>query len=158
MDQPSLDQPSAAASRNQAIAALNALLRCEIAALERYETVLARGRSGIGWCGWWIVADCRASHDLRVHSLIARIDALGGLPADSGPLADGDLASPAATTARSARLRAVRELGADEDHVLSTYEDALFRLDPESRQLVERELLPEQRSTCHAVHHHASAW
>ena len=135
---PPLEDPVA-----NAIAALNHLLRGEIAAVETYEKAV----------GFFAVrpphplCTCLDSHRHRAQALRDRLDTLGGIVA-TGAGAWGMFArateAVAAMLGNAAVLRALHE---GEELGLADYRKSLAALDEDSRALVARALLPEQEET-----------
>ena len=123
---------------------LNSFLRGEISAVETYRQALDKiettpVRSTL--------EDCMRSHQTRVDVLRNRIAMLGGDPAtESGPwgtfakLVEGG----AKVFGDKAAIAALEE---GEDHGRNDYRRDIDKLDAESRQLVERQLMPEQERT-----------
>ncbi len=123
---------------------LNSFLRGEISAVETYRQALnkvddMRAKTEL--------EQCHMSHQRRVDLLKARIVQLGGEPAQSsGPW--GAFAKAAEGTATVfGEKAAIDVLEEGEDHGLKDYQTGLPDLDPGSRALVERELLPAQEQT-----------
>ena len=126
-----------------AIAALNRLLRGEIAALETYEKAVAffAVRPPHALC------TCLESHRHRAQALRDRLDELGGIVAE-GSGAWGVFARAAeAAAALVGHATILRALHEGEELGLADYRAALAALDEDSRALVERSLLPEQEET-----------
>lgn len=114
---------------------LNEFLREELSAVESYRQALPalndpylRARA----------AECLRSHGMRVDILLDEIDELGGAAyasADSwNGIAQGENAAIAA-------------LASGETQVLTRYRKDLRKLDIDTQELVEMELLPEQART-----------
>jgi bacterioferritin (cytochrome b1) len=132
-------------NKNKNIDQLNSFLRGEISAVETYRLALER-----------LASDSPArpqldavmtSHARRVNTLRDRIRNLGGHPSEnSGPW--GTLVKAVETGAKVLGDRvviAVLEQG--EDHGLNDYISDMNKLDPEARDLVSNELLPQQEET-----------
>jgi hypothetical protein len=131
-------------SWEQTIDTLNAFLRDEVAAVAAYEQALRR----LGWSERTEELNaCLRSHRKRVATLREQILQLGGLPTQSSgawgaftTLLDG---APASDDDRET----ISALEEGEDHGLKLYLDDVWKLDQESRKLIEREVLPEQMRT-----------
>jgi hypothetical protein len=102
---------------------------------------------------------CLASHERRIATLEQRIRFLGGNPheqqgqqhgqeEDEHSSADSDTASSAGlSVADDTEDAAIRALEASEDRGLKHYLDDVCKLDHDTRNLVAREILPEQVRT-----------
>ncbi len=133
---------------NKVVEQLNSFLRGEISAVETYRQALqqlknTKARSQL--------EEVRMSHERRVELLRAQIKRLGGKPANgAGPwgtfakLVEGG----ASMLGEKAAISALEE---GEDHGLRDYRADLSTLDPESRSLVQRELMPAQERTHTAI-------
>jgi hypothetical protein len=129
---------------DKTVDALNGFLRGEISAVETYRQAIEKlGRSPTGAQ----LEDCRRSHEQRVAKLRAQVARMGGEPAkDSG--AWGAFARLVEGGSKVFGERAaVAALEEGEDHGLKLYRDDLTKLDAQTRQLVETDLLPEQERT-----------
>ncbi len=127
---------------------LNSLLRGEMSAVETYRTALAKVKTPTAHTE---LAECERSHEQRVLKLKSRVLALGGKPVESSgawgkisKLVEGGAAALGDRTAIAA-------LEEGEDRGVADYRKALPVLDPESRSLVEQELLPAQMRTHRAM-------
>jgi hypothetical protein len=124
--------------------ALNSFLRGEMSAVETYRQALDKidtdpVRSTL--------EQCLTSHQKRVALLSGRISALGGDVA-TGSGAWGTFAKLVEGGAKVfGEKAAVAALEEGEDHGRNDYQRDLDKLDTESRQLVERQVLPEQERT-----------
>jgi bacterioferritin (cytochrome b1) len=119
------------------IEGLNALLRCELAAVDAYRRALrsAEGRATVDATE---ILRFASEHQRTVAVLQGAVRELGGAPA-----------SEAATSGAFARLRdtaTVRELLDGEESGLRMYEAANGLLDGDARELVTDELIPRQRT------------
>lgn len=126
---------------------LNALLRGEISAVETYDQAISRletvpARSQL--------EQCRRSHERRVQRLRDTITQLGGQPSTtSGPW--GGFAKFVEGGAKLlGEKAAIAALEEGEDHGLKQYRSDLNDLSGPARDIVSRELLPEQEQT-HSV-------
>ena len=123
---------------------LNSFLRGEISAVETYRQALDKieampVRSTL--------QQCLRSHEMRVDLLKTRIATLGGEPSsESGPW--GTFAKLVEGGAKVfGDKAAVAALEEGEDHGRNDYRRDIDKLDAESRQIVERQVLPEQERT-----------
>jgi len=123
---------------------LNSFLRGEISAVETYRQALDKiedtpVRSTL--------QQCLESHQTRVNVLKSRISMLGGDPADSS----GPWGAFAKLVEGGAKVfgdkAAVAALEEGEDHGRNDYKRDIDKLDAESRQIVELQVLPEQERT-----------
>jgi demethoxyubiquinone hydroxylase (CLK1/Coq7/Cat5 family) len=128
----------------QTVDTLNSLLRGEISAVETYRQAMEKLNHSASRTQ---LSDCHLSHEQRVAKLRAQVERLGGQPsAESGPwgmfarLVEGG----AKAFGEKAAISALEE---GEDHGLKLYRDEISKLDPESRRLVEIDLLPAQERT-----------
>jgi hypothetical protein len=129
---------------SEAIDTLNKLLRGEISAVETYGQALERLSKSSFVAD---LAECRRSHEERAELLRQQVVRLGGEPAESsGPwggfakLIEGG----AKLFGEKAALSALEE---GEDHGLKLYRNEQSKLDPTTREIVERSLLPAQERT-----------
>ena len=91
---------------------------------------------------------CLASHERRIATLEQRIRFLGGDPNEEHDAASSDTASAAGPgTSRDPADAAIMALEASEDRGLKHYLDDVCKLDRDTRNLVAREILPEQVRT-----------
>ena len=123
---------------------LNSFLRGEISAVETYRQALEKLEAAPLRTS---LQECLRSHEMRVDLLKQRITSLGGEPStDSGPrgtfakLVEGG----AKVFGDKAAIAALEE---GEDHGRNDYRRDIDKLDPESRQLIERQVMPEQERT-----------
>lgn len=131
-------------THNPMVDKLNSFLRGELSAVETYRMAMEKLGAGASQTR---LQECMSSHQQRVNLLRSRIQQLGGQPAqDSG--AWGGLAKlvqgGADLLGEKAAISALEE---GEDHGLKDYRTDLEKLDPESRRLVESQLLPAQQQT-----------
>lgn len=123
---------------------LNSFLRGEISAVETYRQALAKVEQEPIRTE---LESCLRSHEKRVGVLRSRIETLGGDPATSS----GTWGAFAKLVEGSARMlgdkAAVAALEEGEDHGRDDYRRDVDKLDAESRQLVENQVLPEQHRT-----------
>jgi uncharacterized protein (TIGR02284 family) len=135
-----------AMSRN--IDQLNSFLRGEISAVETYRKALDKVRDPSVKSQ---LMECERSHESRVDVLKERIQQLGGSPAvSSGPWGAFSkvVTAGAAFAGDKAAIAALEE---GEDHGLNDYQRDIDKLDPETRALVENDLLPAQKRTHDAL-------
>ena|SRR5882757_1576698 len=123
---------------------LNKLLRGEISAVETYGQAIERLSKSTFVAD---LAECRRSHEERAELLRQQIVRLGGDPArSSGPW--GGFAKLIEGGAKLfGEKAALATLEEGEDHGLKLYRNELSRLDPVTRDLVERSLLTAQERT-----------
>jgi uncharacterized protein (TIGR02284 family) len=131
-------------STEQSVGKLNSLLRGEISAVETYRQALDRVVDGQARIQ---LEECAKSHQERVQTLRNCVSRLGGTPSqDSG--AWGTFAKLVEATAKPfGDKAAIAALEEGEDRGLSDYRKELPNLDPQSRAVVETELLPAQERT-----------
>ncbi len=129
-----------APDRQRSIGTLNACLRGELSAADTFDQTIAR----FGSDAPAELLSAVVSHRRRAVKLADRIRDLGGTPAvESGlwrsftRLVEGR----PRTFGRSSALSALQE---GEDRGVTQYRERLAGLDPQSRRLVEAEILPEQ--------------
>jgi demethoxyubiquinone hydroxylase (CLK1/Coq7/Cat5 family) len=134
-------------SQSDWVGALNELLEGEISAVETYRQALAKVDDPLARRD--LVA-CEQTHEKHVMVLRERISELGGTPTRTS----GVWGTFARLVEGGARLlgdkTAIAALEEGEDHGLKIYRKHLGALDPESRRVIEEELLPEQERT-HAM-------
>ena len=123
---------------------LNSFLRGEISAVETYRQALEKVETPPLRT---TLEDCLRSHQMRVDLLKRRVATLGGDPAtESGPW--GTFAKLVEGSAKVfGDKAAIAALEEGEDHGRNDYRRDIDKLDAESRQLVERQVLPEQERT-----------
>ena len=121
----------------------NKLLRGEISAIETYETALGKVGDEPELAGK--VKQMHGDHVDAAELLRGRVRALGGEP-ETGSGAWGAFANTVAGTASllgdTAALKALKE---GEEHGLKDYQNQLENFDPETRQLVETQLIPRSQ-------------
>jgi len=124
---------------------LNSFLRGEMAAVETYEMTLEK-IDEISTARDELLINLKSHRD-RVMALQEAIVAAGGTPAtSSGPW--GTFAKAVEGSAKVfGEKAAVAALEEGEDHGVKDYNEDLDDLDPEVRQLVTTELIPEQQKT-----------
>jgi hypothetical protein len=127
---------------------LNSLLRGEIAAVESYRQALARVHLATTKCE---IAECERSHELRVIKLKDRIRQLGGTPVHSSGAWGAFVKVVQSGADVFGDKLAVAALEEGEDLGVNDYKKALLDVDEESRDLVEKELLPAQMRTHRAM-------
>jgi hypothetical protein len=125
----------------QAVGALNSLLHGERSAVETYEMAIAKF---VGEAPEEL-SECLRSHLDRVDRLVIRIHDLGGEAAMSSGLWGTFAKVIGIGSAAFGRKAIIAALEEGEEHGLHLYDDNLDALDPESRRLVEGQLLTEQR-------------
>ncbi len=120
--------------------ALNTLLRGEISAVETYRQALKKVDD---FQARTQLEECERSHQRRVGKLTDRVRALGGKPAETSGMW-GAFAKLIEGGARLLGTRAaVIALEQGEDRGLKDYRTEIEKLDPDSRRMVENELLPD---------------
>src|SRR4030095_9926265 len=124
---------------DKTVDALNGFLRGEISAVETYRQAIAKLDNSPARAQ---LEDCRRSHELRVATLKEWVERIGGEPAtESGAWGAVARLVEGGATAFGERA-AVSALEEGEDHGLKLYRDELAKLEPASRELVEKDLLP----------------
>jgi len=136
-------RPTPTTSNATVVDTLNSLLRGELAAVETFGQAIAKFGSA---CPSELHA-CQRSHEKRVELLARRISELGGEAAESSGLWGGFAKLMEGGAKLFGRQPALAMLEEGEDHGLKLYDDAIPKLDAESRRLVEEELLHEQNVT-----------
>jgi demethoxyubiquinone hydroxylase (CLK1/Coq7/Cat5 family) len=132
---------------DRAISTLNSYLRGEISACETYRQALDRiDDPAIRGT----LEACLASHEVRVERLRNRIVELGGEPSASSGVWGGFAKLVEGGATLFGKQSALSALEQGEDQGLRTYGEDLDKLDPSSRDMVERELRPAQEKT-HAM-------
>ena len=123
---------------------LNSFLRGEISAVETYRQAIGsisddRLRTPL--------EECQKDHEQRVTSIRARIETLGGTPAEgSGPWgAFAKLVQGGADAIGD--KAAIQALEEGEDHGLADYQRDADQVHGDSRRFVRMELLPAQKRT-----------
>jgi uncharacterized protein (TIGR02284 family) len=124
---------------------LNSFLRGELSAVQTYTIALDKiERTSAARP---LLETCQLSHARRVQALTQEIAQRGGKPAESS----GPWGVFAKVVQQSATVlgekAAIAALEEGEDHGLHDYQDDLDKLDPDARQIVVSELLPEQQRT-----------
>ena len=124
---------------------LNSFLRGEMSAVETYQMALEK-LDEISSARDELLINLK-SHQDRVAMLQDAILALGGTPAESsGPW--GALAKIVEGTAKVlGEKTAIAALEEGEDHGLKDYTADVDKLDPQHRDMVVHDLLPQQRQT-----------
>jgi demethoxyubiquinone hydroxylase (CLK1/Coq7/Cat5 family) len=124
---------------------LNSFLRGEMSAVETYR--IALDKLDAGSPARSELEACLRSHQERVDMLRDAIVALGGEPSE-GAGAWGAFAKTVQTGATVLGDKvAIAALEEGEDHGLDDYRGDLDELDPQTRQLVNEQLLPAQEQT-----------
>ncbi len=123
--------------------ALQALLHGEVTAAETYELAIER----LGTAAPAELKMCQQSHQKRIERLTQRISELGVKPDDSSGTLGAFFRLLESGTLLFGVGAAIGSLEEGEDHGLALYREQLDELDPESRRIVEAELLPEQLRT-----------
>ena len=127
---------------------LNGFLRGEISAVETYRQAMEKLNQSPARVQ---LQDCHGSHEQRIPKLRQQITRLGGVPADDSG-AWGTFAKLVEGGAKAVGEKAaIAALEEGEDHGLKLYREDLTKLDPGSRQWVERDLLPAQERTHHTM-------
>lgn len=129
---------------DKVIGQLNSFLRGELSAVETYRQALDKLKESPSRAR---LDDCYRSHEQRVVALRERIVELGGKPSE-GSGAWGAFAKVLQAGADVLGEKpAIAALEEGEDHGLADYKRDLSDLDVQSRQLVEKTLLPAQQKT-----------
>jgi hypothetical protein len=128
---------------------LNGFLRGEISAVETYYSVLQKVTAPTTRA---VLRECAHSHEDRVQCLRDAITTMGGTPAD-GSGAWGTFVGLFEGSARAfGGKAAIAALARGETQGLHDYRGRFWRLDQESKDLVEGVLLPAQERTMRAIH------
>lgn len=127
---------------------LNSFLRGEISAVETYRQAIEK-LSGKPEAS--TLRDCMRSHEQRVALLSSEIQRRGGKPAQgSGPWgAFVKLLEGGATLFGEKAAIAALEEG--EDHGRDDYKRDMPKLEPEARDFIQRQIMPEQLRTHQAM-------
>ena len=146
--EPTDEEDSVATTQNQAVDVLNSFLRGEISAVETYRQALEKVQKPQVQTQ---LQSCLQSHAQRVDALTAQIRTLGGSPATSsgvwGSFAKA-VEAGAKTFGESAAVAALEE---GEDHGRNDYRRDIEKLDADTRQFVQTNLIPEQQRTHDAM-------
>lgn len=130
---------------NENIDQLNSFLRGELSAVETYRIALEKLERGS--VNRTQLEACMSSHQRRVEKLNSRVQALGGVPADSSG-AWGSLTTAIESTAAAMSEKiAIAALESGEDHGLADYRRDADKLTADVRSMVTTELLPAQEDT-----------
>jgi len=132
----------------QVIEQLNSFLRGELSAVESYKQALAKVKDPDAREE---LETAKRSHETRVDTLKRRIQELGGKPTESSGAWGAFIRVLEGLGAAVGDRPAIAVLEEGEDHGLRDYRVDLTKLDPESRRIVEQELLPAQQSTHRAL-------
>lgn len=136
-------------SNSESVDKLNELLRGELSAVETYNQALEKIEEP--FIAREEIRRCHAAHQSRVEMLRRAVTNLGGAPSeDSG--AWGTFAKLVEGGAKVLGSKmAIAALEEGEDYGLALYKKALEDLDPSSRALVDRDLLPGQQETHRSI-------
>jgi len=127
---------------------LNALLTAEISACETYGQAIQKVHDDHVRAE---LAECEDSHRMRVQTLRKRIEDLGAEPVDTSGIWGALARFLEGGAALLGDRVAVAVLQGGEDHGLKDYRAMLEKLDPGSRLLVLRSILPAQEYTHKAM-------
>jgi bacterioferritin (cytochrome b1) len=145
MTQFNSDQQTAAAADQTAIDPLNSLLRGEISAAETYRMAIDRVAGSDSPANAALLREIQEEHGRAAQALRDRIRELGGQATESSG-AWGAWAKTVQATMNlfgdSSSLKALKE---GEEHGLKDYNDAGSALDATSQELVQNQLIPQQR-------------
>ena len=131
-------------TQSKSVDVLNSFLRGEISAVETYRQALDKITGGPVRTN---LQECLRSHEERVNLLSQRIRSIGGEPAE-GSGAWGAFAKLVEGGAKAfGEKAAISALEEGEDHGRNDYQRDVDKLDLDSRQLVEHQVLPEQLRT-----------
>jgi uncharacterized protein (TIGR02284 family) len=130
----------------QTIDQLNSFLRGELSAVETYRQALRKFASHRA-----ILEECERSHSSRVSTLSNEIRRRGGDPSQSSGMWGQFATAVEGTATALGEKAAIAALEQGEDHGRDDYIQDLDDLDTEARQLVETQLLPEQKRTHDAI-------
>lgn len=134
--------------QHQVVEVLNSFLRGEISAVETYRQALEKVKQPQVQSQ---LQSCMQSHAQRVDALTAQIRGLGGSPStDSGVWGSFAKAIEAGAKAfgESAAVAALEE---GEDHGRNDYRRELEKLQGDTKQFVQTNLIPEQQRTHDAM-------
>lgn len=127
-----------------AVPQLNSLLRGEISAAETYRMAIDRVASD-STASAGLLREIQEEHGRAAQAMRDRIRELGGQAVDSSG-AWGTWAKTVQATMNlfgdASSLKALKE---GEEHGLKDYNDAMPELDAASRQIVQNQLIPQQR-------------
>ena len=127
-----------------AVPQLNSLLRGEISAAETYRMAIDRVASD-STASAGLLREIQEEHGRAAQAMRDRIRELGGQAVDSSG-AWGTWAKTVQATMNlfgdASSLKALKE---GEEHGLKDYNDAMPELDAASRQMVQNQLIPQQR-------------
>lgn len=136
---------SPAATAAPAIELLNSLLRGEISAAETYRMAIDRVAGSDSQANAALLREIQEEHGRAAQAVRDRIRELGGHATESSG-AWGAWAKTVQATMNlfgdSSSLKALKE---GEEHGLKDYNDAVSGLDPTSQELVQNQLIPQQR-------------
>ena len=136
---------SPAATAPPAIELLNSLLRGEISAAETYRMAIDRVAGSDSQANAALLREIQEEHGRAAQAVRDRIRELGGHATESSG-AWGAWAKTVQATMNlfgdSSSLKALKE---GEEHGLKDYNDAVSALDPTSQELVQNQLIPQQR-------------
>lgn len=136
---------TASTDSNQNIDQLNSFLRGELSAVETYRIALEKLERGS--VNRTQLEACMSSHQRRVEKLTSRIQALGGVPADSSGAWGVMTKAIESTAAAMSDQTAIAALESGEDHGLADYRADADKLTADVRSIVTSELLPAQEDT-----------
>ena len=130
--------------RKDTVGHLNSFLRGELSAVETYRQALAKVED---FTERAVLHECSRSHQERVRMLTEEVRRHGGEPAtDSGPW--GAFAKlverGAAVLGRKAAIAALKQ---GDEHGREGYRRDLSQLDPEAREFIQSQVLPQQHRT-----------
>lgn len=130
----------------QTVDQLNSFLRGELSAVETYRQAIRKLTSHQE-----LLQECERSHAVRVSALSNEIRRRGGSPSQSSGLWGQFATAVEGTATALGEKAAIFALEEGEDHGRDDYIRDLKDLDIEARQLVETQLLPEQKRTHDAI-------
>lgn len=133
-----------AMGNEQVIEQLNSFLRGEISSVETYRQALTRVKdaSALGK-----IQDVERDHQRRVDLLRQRIVQLGGKPSDGSGLWGAWAKAVQGGAVLLGEKAAIEALETGEDHGLADYRRDLAKLDSDTQQFVQADLLPAQVRT-----------
>src|SRR5262245_42470360 len=135
-------------TQSKSVDVLNSFLRGEISAVETYRQALDKFKAGATRAS---LQECMRSHETRVNVLRDRIRSIGGEPSE-GSGAWGAFAKLVEGSAKAfGEKAAIAALEEGEDHGRDDYQRDLAKLDVDSRQLLQSQVLPEQQRTHRAL-------
>lgn len=133
-----------AAAGSSAVPQLNSLLRGEISAAETYRMAIDRVASDAS-SNAALLREIQEEHGRAAQAVRDRIRELGGEAVDSSGAWGAWAKTVQATMGLFGDVSSFKALKEGEEHGLKDYNDAVGSLDETSRQMVQNQLIPQQR-------------